>query len=91
MRDTPLDPRLHKAASQVQIRLVGQGREEVEAALARLQMTAGIQVQRGPCQGRKGEWLVYASLALPASLAEDGSAKPSSGPGWGGTASIEGR
>ena len=70
--ETP-DPRLSSATSPVQIRLVGQRLEEGEAALARLQKTVGILVQRGPCQGRKGEWLVYASLKLPASLAEDGS------------------
>jgi hypothetical protein len=52
--------------AQVQLRLVGKTRQEVEAALAHLQTTAGVQVQRWARQGRKGEWLVYATLDLPA-------------------------
>lgn len=67
MRDKPLDPRLRQAAAQLQIRLVGQSREEVEAALAQLQTVASLQVVRWPRRGRKDEWLVYASLELPAS------------------------
>jgi hypothetical protein len=41
-------------------------RQEVETALTVLQ-EVGVQVQRWPRRGRKGEWLVYASLELPAS------------------------
>lgn len=55
--------------TQVQIRLVGETRQAVEAALAHLQTTAGVQVQRWPRQGRKGEWLVYATLNLAAQSA----------------------
>ena len=42
---------------QVQVRLVGQSRQELEAALTRLQQAAGLQVRRGPRLGRKDEWL----------------------------------
>lgn len=61
--------------AQVQVRLTGQTREALEAALAHLQITAGVQVQRWPRQGRKGEWLVYATLNLPVQSA----ARPTSG------------
>lgn len=49
--------------AQVQIRLVGQTRQAVEAALAQLQ-SVGVQVQRGPRLGRNNEWLAYASVSL---------------------------
>lgn len=50
--------------SQVEVRLVGPTREALEAALAHLQKTAGIQVQRGPRWGRKGDWLAYATVSV---------------------------
>lgn len=64
--------------AQVQVRLTGQTRQEVEAALAHLQTTAGVQVQRWPRQGRRGEWLVYATLDLLSPEAPE-AARPAQG------------
>lgn len=50
---------------QVQIRVVGEMRQAVEAAVMLLQTTTGVHVARWPRQGRKSEWLAYASLELP--------------------------
>ncbi len=53
-----------RGTQQVQVRLVGQTREAVEAALTRLQ-SVGVQAQVPPRKGRKGDWLVYATLTPP--------------------------
>jgi hypothetical protein len=68
MRDNLPESRLRTAAPQVQVRLVGQRREEVEAVLEHLQKTAGLEVLRGVQPGKKGDWLAYASVSIPPAI-----------------------
>jgi hypothetical protein len=50
--------------AQVEIRIIGQTRQEVEAALAHLGTMEGFQVRRDVRRGRKGDWLAYATVSV---------------------------
>jgi hypothetical protein len=59
----------------VQLRLVGQSREDVDRVLADLKLYFGrvMHVTSPPSQGRKGGWLAYAVVVLDEESGEEAS------------------